>query len=72
MGDRFKPNSHAWWTRVEPNGNPRAKWPVITTIVRVMTIAEGYAMVRNAGCMPFVVSLAELEFFCGKTEGKKP
>lgn len=28
--------------------------------VRVMARAEGYAMVRNPGCMPFVVSEKEL------------
>lgn len=28
--------------------------------VRVMAIAEGYAMIRHKGCMPFVVSEKEL------------
>ncbi len=28
--------------------------------VRVMAIAENYAMVRRKGCMPFVCALAEL------------
>jgi hypothetical protein len=59
--DRFKPNGHAWWTRTVPNGQIRARWPVITSMVRVMALAEGYAMVRSEGA-PFVVSLNELEF----------
>jgi hypothetical protein len=29
--------------------------------VRVMARAEGYAMVRNKGCMPFVVSEKHLQ-----------
>lgn len=30
--------------------------------VRVMAIAEGYAMVRRRGAMPYVASVKELEF----------
>jgi hypothetical protein len=62
MGDRFKANSHAWWTRTVPNGNLRSRWPTVSDLVRVMALAEGYAMVRYAGASPFVVSLSELEF----------
>ena len=29
--------------------------------VRVMVIAEGYAMVRHSGCMPFIVQEKELQ-----------
>lgn len=29
--------------------------------VRVMAVAEGYAMVRRKGCMPFVATFRELE-----------
>jgi len=29
--------------------------------VRVMAMAEGYAMVRHPGCMPFIVSDREIE-----------
>lgn len=62
MSDKFKQNSHAWWTRTKPNGGPRKTWETVTSLVRVMTIAEGYAMARNAGAMPFAVPLSELEF----------
>jgi hypothetical protein len=64
--DRFKPNSHAWWTRTVPNGQIRARWPVLSSMVRVIAIAEGYAMVRSGGG-PFVVSLNELEFIRERT-----
>lgn len=30
------------------------------TEVRVMALAEGYAMVRHKGCAPFAVSVSEL------------
>ena len=29
--------------------------------VRVMVVAEGYAMVRRKGCCPFVVNVRDLE-----------
>lgn len=29
--------------------------------VRIMAVAEGYAMVRRKGCMPFAVSLKDLD-----------
>lgn len=29
--------------------------------VRVMAVAEGYAMVRRKGCMPYVASTKEIE-----------
>lgn len=29
--------------------------------VRVMAVAEGYAMVRRKGCMPYVAPVKELE-----------
>ena len=33
----------------------------VTTEVRVLAVAEGYAMVRRKGTGPFVVSVKELE-----------
>lgn len=35
-----------------------AKWP---QQARVIAIAEGYAMVRFKGCMPFIVPTKDLE-----------
>lgn len=57
---QFKPNSHAWCTRqrVKPDGGRED----VTTLVRVLCIAEGFAMVRHPGCMPFVESLNNIEF----------
>jgi hypothetical protein len=51
----------AWWTRKIPNGKPAREWPPSSTLVRVMTRAQGYAMVRFTGCMPFVVSEKEIK-----------
>ncbi len=33
----------------------------LSEVVRVMARAEGYAMVRFPGCMPFVVPVKEIE-----------
>lgn len=30
--------------------------------VRIMAIAEGYAMVRRLGCMPYICNIKELKF----------
>lgn len=38
--------------------------------VRVMARAEGYAMVRNPGCMPFVVSEKDLSAPAAQQEPK--
>lgn len=35
-------------------------------VARVMAVAEGYAMLRYKGCVPFVAPIAELR----KTEGQ--
>lgn len=55
----FRHNSHAWCTEKRPM-NGRMEY--VTFLVRVMCIADGYAMVRKKGCMPFVVSLHDMEF----------
>lgn len=57
--DEFRPNSHAWVTEKRP---VHGRMEDVTFLVRVMTIAEGYAMVRKKGAMPFVVSLSDMEF----------
>ena len=41
---------------------------VVTSIIRVMSRAEGYAMVRRKGCIPFVVRESELT----SMEGRRP
>ena len=40
----------------------RVVWVARPEEVRIMAEAEGYAMVRRKGCVPFVVQLKELEF----------
>lgn len=44
-------------TETNPDKFVKGKWTYITStrVVRLMTQAEGYSMVRNQGCMPFCV-----------------
>jgi hypothetical protein len=53
-----------YWVLTEtlPDKLTKGKWTHITStrVVRLMAQAEGYAMVRNQGCMPFCVSVKKL------------
>ncbi len=53
------PAIHNYKTTVVVDG----KWSeeIERRVVRVMAIAEGYAMVRQKGCIPYVAPLKELE-----------
>ena len=49
-------------TQKIPERFQKSRWTYRTTIekVRVMSVAEGYAMVRFTGCAPFVTSTKNL------------
>jgi hypothetical protein len=52
----------AKYMREKPVALKQGRWQyeTITSTVRVMARAEGYAMVRHKGAMPFVVSERDL------------
>lgn len=52
----------AIYTRTFPKAFVQGKWTheTVESEVRVMAEAEGYAMVRHKGCVPFAVRLKEL------------
>lgn len=50
------------WTQPKESYDGR-KWtplPLAISTVKLMSFAQGYAMVRRKGCTPFVVQLKEL------------
>ena len=77
MADPRKPSKRgrtfAWYTKHEPvfKGGMWVKGQPVTALVRVMTAAEGYAMVRYTGCAPFVVREREIEV-CERSAQRRP
>ncbi len=57
-------------TETRPDKFTKGKWTYInsTRVVRLMAQAEGYAMVRNQGCMPFCVSVKNLTEYVPATQ----
>ena len=53
----------AVWTRKQPVSFTGGKWTIelVARQVEVLATAKGYAMVRNKGCAPFVVSEKDLK-----------